>query len=88
MSVRSAAEAYGIAYSTLRDRLRGTQTRRAAHIKQQLITPRDEEAIILAIDRLERAGFPPCVDHFWQAAQKLNPHNTPPGKNWITRFLN
>ena len=27
MSVRSAAEAHGIAYSTLRDRLRGTQPR-------------------------------------------------------------
>ena len=39
MSVHSAAEAYGIAYSMLRDRLHSTQTRQAAHIKQQLIIP-------------------------------------------------
>ena len=40
------------------------------------------------IDSLERTGSPPRIEHVKQAAERINIHGRPPGKNWITRFLN
>ena len=46
VSIRAAAEAYGIPFSTLKDRLKGTQPRVQAHIKQQLLSPTEEKSVI------------------------------------------
>ena len=37
VSIRAAAEAHGIPFSTLQDRLKGATTMRKLHIKQQLL---------------------------------------------------
>ena len=58
MSIRAAAEAHGIPFSTLQDRLKGATTKRKSHLKQQLLSPTDEKAIIRWIKDLEKAGFP------------------------------
>lgn len=58
-SLRRAAEAYGVHYSTLHRRMKGSTSRRKAHIKQQLLSPADEKAIVRWIVRMEEFGFPP-----------------------------
>ena len=45
-SIRAAAEAHGVPFSTLKDRLKGTKTRVQAHIKQQLLSPTEEKSVI------------------------------------------
>ena len=52
VSIRAAAEAHGIPYSTLHDRIRGITTHRKSHTKQQLLSPTDEKAVILWIKDL------------------------------------
>ena len=86
VSIRGAAEAHGIPFSTLYDRIRGVTTNRKSHTKQQLLSPTDEKAVIRWIKDLEQAGFPPRMDHVRQAATLIA--GKPPGTNWITRFLN
>ena len=46
VSIRGAAEAHGIPFSTLHDRINGATTMRKAHTKQQLLSPTDEKAVI------------------------------------------
>lgn len=43
-SLRRAAEAYGVHYSTLHRRMKGSTSQRIAHIKQ-LLSPADEKAM-------------------------------------------
>ncbi|KAF8441937.1 hypothetical protein BDZ91DRAFT_769017 [Kalaharituber pfeilii] len=45
LSIRAAAEAHDIAFSTLHGRLGGAKPKRIAHADQQLLTPLDEKAI-------------------------------------------
>jgi hypothetical protein len=52
-SIRSAASIYGIAYGTLRDRLRGAQPRSIAHEKEQLLTPEEEKSIVRFCEALD-----------------------------------
>lgn len=85
-SIRTAAEAHGVPFSTLKDRLKGTKTRVQAHIKQQLLSPTEEKSVIRWIKDLEKAGFPPRMDHVRQAVTLIA--GKPPGKNCVTRFLN
>lgn len=47
LSIRAAAEAYGIGASTLRNRLRGAVPHRAGNIEQQLLTPPDEKGLLM-----------------------------------------
>lgn len=56
-----AAEAYGVRDSTLRRRLKGGTPRKAAHLKQQRLSPADEKAIVRWIVRMEQFGFPLMV---------------------------
>jgi len=52
-SIRKAAEAYRVYYSTVRRRLRGAKARKLAHVHQQFLTPAEERAIVSRIVRLE-----------------------------------
>jgi len=100
-SIRKAAEAYGVHYSTVRRRLRGAKARKLAHVHQQLSTPAEERAIVRWIVRLEEFGFPPRVSHVKEAIVLLkHPELSLEeeaiegyfegaiGKNYLTRFLN
>ena len=66
-SIRKAADAYGVHYSTVQRRLKGAQPRRLAHTKQQLLTPIEERAIVRWIMRLEEFRFPPRISHVTEA---------------------
>ena len=66
-SIRKAAEAYGVHYSTVRRRLKGAKSRRIANSHRQLLTPAEERAIVRWIVRLEEFGFPPRVHHVKEA---------------------
>ena len=57
-SVRKAAIAHGIPYTTLSDRLRGAQTRIASHVHQQRLSPIQEKRLVDWILGQEALGFP------------------------------
>jgi hypothetical protein len=46
-SIRAAAENYGIAYKTLRDRKRGARVRVKSHEDQQNLTINEEKMIVV-----------------------------------------
>ena len=71
MSMWDAATAFMIPYSTLRNRLHGTQPHFLAHSEQQLLTPTDEKAVVQWITILENCRFPPWVEHVKQAAELI-----------------
>ena len=52
-SIRSAARTYSIPYTTLRDRLRGLQPHSEAHQDLQLLTVREEKAIVRFCETLD-----------------------------------
>ena len=93
-SIRKAAEAYGVHYSTVRRRLRGAKARKLAHVHQQFWTPAEERWTV----RLEEFGFPPRVSHVKEAIALLKLgleeeaiegcFERATGKNYLTRFLN
>jgi len=100
-SIRKAAEAYEVHYSTVRRRLRGAKARKLAHVHQQLLTPAEERAIVRWIVQLEEFGFPPRVRHVKEAIVLLKHPELDLeeeaiegyfegaiGKNYLTRFLN
>jgi len=90
-SIRKTAEAFGLAYSTLRRRLSGGESRVKAHVVQQLCTPAEEKAIVRWILKLEEWGFPPRIAHVKEGVAILKgiewDEDSKVGKNWITRFL-
>ena len=86
MSMRDAAPAFMLLYSTLRNRLDGAQPHYLAHSQQQLLTPTDEKAVVRCLTILESCGFPPRVEHVKQVAELIIQMSV--GENWITRFLN
>ena len=49
VSIWPAAEAHGIPFSTLQERLSGVKTQVQSHIHQQLLSPTDERAILCCI---------------------------------------
>jgi hypothetical protein len=88
-SIRSAASAYMLPYTTLRDRLRGAQSRQRAHKNEQLLTVEEEKAIVRFCGKLDDLGHPlslPMVKRL--AAGMLPPSREREiGKHWINRFL-
>ena len=88
-SIRKAAEAHGIGYTTLHRRLNGGLSRVLAHAGQQLLSPAKERAIVRWIVKMEEFGFPPRIEHVKEAVILLKGDwDEEVGKNWITRFLN
>jgi hypothetical protein len=52
-SMRASAEAYGIPWTTLRDRLKGAEPRRAAHKAQQILSDYEEVTIVRWFERMD-----------------------------------
>lgn len=88
---KEAAEAHGLAISTLRARLDGGVNRQTARALQQNWSIVEENALKRWILKLDDWGFPPRHQHVQDIALDfLQSHGitTPTlGKNWITRFL-
>jgi hypothetical protein len=89
-SIRSAASTYGLPYSTLRDRLRGTQSASVAHHHEQLLTDQEEKSIVRFCNTLDDYGHPANMRILKGFAKSLLPlsKRREVGKHWATRFLN
>ena len=87
-SIREAATAYDVPYSTLRDRLKGAQPRQIAHAKEQLLTPAAEEVLVRYIKLCDEWGHPLKVKYVKAYANSLLVDSgRKVGQHWISRFL-
>lgn len=90
-SIRASGEKFGIAYSTLRGRLKGRQTRVTGHLRMQVLTEYEESSLVRWCERLDEWGHPArlgVVKSMAEAIVARRVNNRPLGRNWITRFLN
>jgi len=89
-SMRSSAEKFGLTYSTLRERLKGRQTRVSGHLKMQVLTEFEEKSIAPWCERLDEWGHPPRVEVVKGMAESIigrREKNRLLGKHWIIHFL-
>lgn len=90
MSMRASAEAYGIPWTTLRDRLKGAEPRRAAHKSQQILSDYEEGTIVRWCERMDDWGFPLRLSLVKEMAAYLvrkREIGRTLGKHWLERFL-
>ena len=88
--MRSSAEKFGIAYSTLRGRLKGRQTRVSGHLKMQVLMEFEVKSIARWCKWLDEWGHPPRLEVVKGMAEAIvgrREKNRSLGKHWITRFL-
>jgi hypothetical protein len=89
-SIRASAEKFSIPWSTLRDRLRGAQSRRESHRHQQLLTEYEEKSIVQWCERMDDWGFPLRLSLVKEMAAYLvskRASGRKLGRHWLTRFL-
>ena len=90
-SIRASGEKYGVAFSTLRGRLKGSVSREVGHHKLQVLTEYEERSIVRWCERLDDWGHPARLDLVKSMAEAIVARRLKDrslGKNWITRFLN
>jgi DDE superfamily endonuclease/Tc5 transposase DNA-binding domain len=90
-SIRQTADAFCLAYPTLRRRLQTTQgSRHEASTKRQKLSPIQEQYLAQWItdeDRCARAPSHAMVRQMAECLARENGDNEPCGKNWIDGFL-
>lgn len=89
-TIKGTAEKYGIAYSTLRGRLKGAVSRVSGHQRMQVLTPYEESSVVRWCERLDEWGHPAKMSVVKEMAQaivsrRVNHHVL--GMRWISRFL-
>jgi hypothetical protein len=89
-SIWSAASTYGISYSTVHDRLQGTQSTLVAHYHQKLLTDQEEKSIVRFCNTLDDSGHPVNMQILKGFAKSLFPVSKcrKVGKHWATCCLN
>lgn len=89
-SIRDTAEKYGVAYTTLRDRLAGAKSRQEAHREQQYLTDEEEKAIVRFCLKVDDWGHPLRISYLKALVTSIVPPSKRRrlGKHWVTRFLN
>ena len=90
-SIRCSAEKFAVAYSTLRVRLKGRQSRVMGHLGMQVLTEYEEGSLIRWCEGLDEWGHPArlaIVRSMAEAIVARRVNDRPLGKNWIVRFLN
>ena len=88
-SLRASVEKYGVAYSTLRGRLKGRQTHGAGHCKMQVLSEYEEKSVVRWCERLDEWGHPArlaVVKSIAEAIIARREKNRSLGKHWITSF--
>jgi len=89
-SLRFSAEKYGIAYSILRGRLKGTQPRETGHPHGQVLSEYEERSLVHWCEKLDEWGHPDrlaVVKGMAEAIVARLVKERELGKNWISRFL-
>jgi hypothetical protein len=89
-SIRKCAAAFGVKHNTLSRHIRGSKSRRTAHIDQQLLSPDQEDSLVEWILHLEASGN--AVNHVQFRAMvqlicQLTGGPSTLGVNWTHRFL-
>ena len=85
-SKRAAANAYGLPFSTFKDRVNGSKPRATAHEKSQRLTPVQEEFLVDWIIDLDSMGLSPtiaCTRDMAQRILRMNNDQRPLGQDWI-----
>jgi transposase len=57
LSIRRAAEKYGIPRSTLQDRLKGTKNPSESHAQYQILSAEEEQEVVRWIERLDDNNY-------------------------------
>lgn len=70
-SIRAAAQAYSIHYSTLARRMNGTHSRRDCTPNSRKLNPLEESVLVQRILNLDSRGFPPRLSAVEDMANKL-----------------
>lgn len=89
-SIRKAASAYGIPYTTLHGRLKGGTRATTAHASQQRLSPAQEDFLTTMILEEAAQGHPPTHQRVVVLAArilKMNGEHEPLGKKWIITFI-
>jgi len=90
-SLRVSAEAYGIPWTTLGDRVNGAQDHHESHRGLQLLSVQEEKTIVNWCTHMDDWGFPlklPLVHEMPEYLVKKRNCGRRLGKDWLTRFLN
>jgi hypothetical protein len=93
--LRDVARSFGIAESTLGDRLKGRRNpRREAHGSAQLLVPMEEQRLVDWILQWDTVGFPVKHKHLQQMVQAIirarqdqTMEGYVVGNNWTNRFV-
>lgn len=85
--VRATARKFGVVESTLRRRFKcqTVSVRQSRALLQQLLSPAQERALILQINRMTDRGLPPTPRMIRNFAEEMI--QAPVGKNWAGRFV-
>jgi hypothetical protein len=75
-----------VAVSTRWHRAHGRQTRRQQAVRQQLLTPQQEKALVDHLLQLHRNGYPARVKHLRSFAGNLMNNGQIPAKDWPQAF--
>jgi len=89
-SARKASAIYGVAKSTLLDRLRGKQPKKIAQSRHQRLSPYQETRLVDWILAQGALGFPPThaqIRLFAQRIINLAGDTQPLGRHWMDGFL-
>ena len=90
-TIRQAALAYNVPYSTLKYRLSGRVARVETRANSHKLTPTEEEVLTQWIVSMDNRGYPPRVCAVQNAAKLLLQQRVGPsasiGINWTARFI-
>jgi len=96
-SIRACARAFGVAKTTLRDRLSGTSSSSSSHEIMQNLSTAEEETLARWITRLTRTGYPASPALALEMAEEIrrtrkslsttpSSYPTPISRQWLFRF--
>ena len=86
LQIKASAFKWAIPVQTLRDRLSGkSKPRNQAHGSQQLLSPAEEEVLVLWVVHWTEKARPVSIGRIQRIARDIC--GTRPGVNWVRRFL-
>jgi hypothetical protein len=88
-SIRQAAEVYSVPFSTLRDRMNGTRSKRDSFRGTQRLTPSEEKVLVQKVLELDFRGIPVRLDKLRDFASSITQaRGAPPvGSKWAYNFI-
>jgi hypothetical protein len=88
-SIRQAATQYNVPYSTLRERMNGTRSKRDSSVGTQRLTPSEEKVLVQKVLELDHRGIPVRLDKLRDFASSITQaRGAPPvGSKWAYNFI-